>query len=59
LAQVKIYGLRESLAPVRRQLSDTIHACVVETLGLPPEKRFHRYGSSLCLLSRYRLRSGT
>jgi phenylpyruvate tautomerase PptA (4-oxalocrotonate tautomerase family) len=43
LAQVKIYGLRESLAPVRRQLSDTIHACVVETLGLPPEKRFHRF----------------
>ena len=43
MAQVKIYGLRESLAPIRGQLSEAIHACVVEALGLPPEKRFHRF----------------
>jgi len=43
LAQVKVYGLKESLAPIRGRLSDAVHGCVVEALGLPPEKRFHRF----------------
>jgi hypothetical protein len=43
MAQVKIYGLRESLAPIRRELSDAVHGCVVEALGLPADKRFHRF----------------
>ena len=43
MAQFKIYGLAEHLRPVRAQLSDAIHACAVEALELPAEKRFHRF----------------
>src|SRR5690242_14727927 len=43
MAQIKIYGLREHLAPVKEKLSDVIHACAVEALQLPSEKRFHRF----------------
>lgn len=43
MVQVKIYGLRESLQPIKLQLSDAIHACVVEALHYAPEKRFHRF----------------
>lgn len=43
MAQIKIYGLRESLNPIRRQLSDVIHMCVVEAFQYPPDKRFHRF----------------
>jgi phenylpyruvate tautomerase PptA (4-oxalocrotonate tautomerase family) len=43
MAQVKIYGLRERLDPDKPRLSDLIHSCLVDALGLPPEKRFHRF----------------
>jgi phenylpyruvate tautomerase PptA (4-oxalocrotonate tautomerase family) len=43
VAQIKIYGLREHLAPVREKFSDTVHACAVEALQLPANKRFHRF----------------
>jgi len=43
MAQVKIYGLRERLVPRRAQLSDVIHGCVMEVLGLPVGKRAHRF----------------
>src|SRR4028118_254786 len=43
MAQIKIYGLRERVAPRRETLSNVIHSCVVEALELPPDKRFHRF----------------
>lgn len=43
MSQVKIYGLRTTLAPIRKTLSDTIHQCVVEALKFPADKRFHRF----------------
>src|SRR5579883_2735727 len=43
MAQIKIYGLREHLAPVREQFSEVVHACAQEALQLPAEKRFHRF----------------
>lgn len=43
MAQIKIYGLKEHLAPLTKQCSDIIHACAVEALQLPQEKRFHRF----------------
>lgn len=43
MSQVKIYGLREYLNPIKLQLSDVIHACVVEALQYPPDKRAHRF----------------
>jgi len=43
LAQVKVFGLKDQLQDIRDELSDTIHSCVVDALGFPPEKRFHRF----------------
>lgn len=43
MAQIKIYGVRERLNPVKEQLSDVIHACVVEAFELPMDKKFHRF----------------
>jgi len=43
MAQIKIYGIHSKLNPIKQALSQTIHACVVEVLGLPEEKRFHRF----------------
>ena len=43
MSQVKIYGVREHLTPKREILSDVIHSCVMEALGLPEDKRAHRF----------------
>jgi phenylpyruvate tautomerase PptA (4-oxalocrotonate tautomerase family) len=43
MSQVKIYGLRSALDPIKQQLSDIIHACVVEALQYPIDKRAHRF----------------
>ncbi|WP_420147434.1 tautomerase family protein [Spirosoma sp.] len=43
MSQVKIYGVREHLIPIRNQLSDVVHACVVEALQFPENKRAHRF----------------
>jgi phenylpyruvate tautomerase PptA (4-oxalocrotonate tautomerase family) len=39
----KIFGLRETLAPVRDALSDALHDCVVDALQFPRDKRLHRF----------------
>jgi phenylpyruvate tautomerase PptA (4-oxalocrotonate tautomerase family) len=43
MTQVKIYGLRPHLDPIKSQLSDAIHSCVVDALQYPSDKRFHRF----------------
>lgn len=43
MAQIKIYGLADHLCPLRRELSDTIHDCVIEALQFPRDKRAHRF----------------
>lgn len=43
MAQVKIYGHRAHLDQVREAVSDAVHACAVEVLGLPKAKRFQRF----------------
>jgi phenylpyruvate tautomerase PptA (4-oxalocrotonate tautomerase family) len=43
MSQVKIYGLRSHLDPIKQQLSDVIHSCVVDALQFPQDKRFHRF----------------
>lgn len=43
MGQVKIYGLKKSLHPIREAMSDIIHACVVEAFSYPPEKKAHRF----------------
>jgi phenylpyruvate tautomerase PptA (4-oxalocrotonate tautomerase family) len=43
VGQVKVYGLRELLEPVKARMSDAIHACIVEALQFPQDKRAHRF----------------
>ena len=43
MSQIKIYGLREHLDPVKARLSDVIHSCVVDALSFPQDKRAHRF----------------
>lgn len=43
MAQIKIYGIKENLNRIKEKLSDVIHFCVVETLQLSSDKRFHRF----------------
>jgi phenylpyruvate tautomerase PptA (4-oxalocrotonate tautomerase family) len=43
MSHVKIYGLREHLGPILRDVSDVIHSCVVDALHYPPDKRAHRF----------------
>jgi len=43
MVQTKIYGLRERLDPIKSELSDIIHACVMDALQYPSDKRAHRF----------------
>lgn len=43
MSQVKVYGHQAYLNPIKRQLSDVIHSCVVDALHFPPDKRAHRF----------------
>lgn len=43
MAQIKIYGLRQSLDPIKSKLSDSIHTCVIDAFQYPADKRFHRF----------------
>lgn len=43
MAQIKIYGIKEKLAPIQNCLSEVIHACVMEALQFPADKRAHRF----------------
>ncbi|MFA5923735.1 MAG: tautomerase family protein [Methylococcaceae bacterium] len=43
MAQVKIFGIKENLNPIKQQLSDVIHESVVEALKFPQDKRAHRF----------------
>ena len=43
MAQIKIYGIKDELNPIKHQLSDVIHSCVVDALAFPQDKRAHRF----------------
>lgn len=38
-----VYGIKEKLNPIKTQLSDLIHACMQSVLGMPEDKRAHRF----------------
>ena len=40
---IVIYGIKENLNPIKAQLSDVIHSCMQSVLGLPEDKRAHRF----------------
>jgi len=43
MGQVKIYGVREHLLPIRNKLSDVLHGCFVKAFKYPQDKRIHRF----------------
>jgi phenylpyruvate tautomerase PptA (4-oxalocrotonate tautomerase family) len=40
---ITIYGLADRLNPIKARMSDVLHGCVTRTLGLPADKRAHRF----------------
>ena len=43
MSQIKIYGLKSQLNPIKKHLSDTLHSCIVEAFQYPENKRAHRF----------------
>ncbi|WP_028548177.1 tautomerase family protein [Paenibacillus sp. UNC451MF] len=43
MPQIKIYGLKEHLNPIKGKLSEVIHSCVIDAFQYPTDKRFHRF----------------
>lgn len=40
---IMIYGINEKLNPIKSRLSDVIHGCMMSVLGMPEDKRAHRF----------------
>lgn len=38
-----VYGIKEKLNPIKAELSDVIHGCMQSVLGMPEDKRAHRF----------------
>jgi phenylpyruvate tautomerase PptA (4-oxalocrotonate tautomerase family) len=40
---IVVYGIKENLNPIKSQLSDVIHQSMQTVLGMPEDKRAHRF----------------
>jgi phenylpyruvate tautomerase PptA (4-oxalocrotonate tautomerase family) len=40
---IVVYGIKEKLNPIKARLSDVIHGCTQSVLGMPEDKRAHRF----------------
>ena len=40
---IVIYGIKENLNPIKGKISDVIHGCMNSVLGMPEDKRAHRF----------------
>ena len=40
---IVIFGIKENLNPIKAHLSDVIHHCMQAVLGMPENKRAHRF----------------
>lgn len=40
---IVVYGIRDRLNPVKAELSDILHRCMMTVLGMPEDKRAHRF----------------
>lgn len=40
---IVIYGIKGKLNPIKERLSDVIHGCMKNVLGMPEDKRAHRF----------------
>lgn len=43
MGQIKIYGIKEVLHPIRERLSDVLHSCIMDAFQYPKDKRAHRF----------------
>lgn len=43
MGQIKIYGVKDKLNPIKETLSTIIHSCMMEALAYPADKKFHRF----------------
>lgn len=43
MAQIIIYSRLQNLTGRKKLISDTLHTCMTSELGLPIDKRFHRF----------------
>lgn len=43
MAQVKVYALASNLGVNKAKLSNTVHDCLVETFGIPKDKKVQRF----------------
>ncbi|MGE7114977.1 tautomerase family protein [Lysinibacillus sp. NPDC047702] len=43
MGQIKIYGIKDSLNPIKETLSNIIHSCMMDALEFPSDKKFHRF----------------
>jgi len=40
---IVVYGIKENLNPIKAKLSDVIHKSMQSVLGMPEDKRVHRF----------------
>lgn len=40
---ITVYGIKEKLNPIKASLSDIMHRCMCNVLGMPEDKRAHRF----------------
>lgn len=40
---IVIYGIKQRLNPIKAQLSEVIHGCMQQVLGMPEDKRAQRF----------------
>ena len=40
---IVVYGIKDKLNPIKETLSDVIHDCMQSVIGIPEDKRAHRF----------------
>jgi len=40
---IVVYGIKENLNPIKKKLSNIIHGCMQSILGMPEDKKAHRF----------------
>ncbi|MBN2714970.1 MAG: tautomerase family protein [Deltaproteobacteria bacterium] len=40
---ITIYGIEDALNPIKARMSDVLHRCMTSILGMPEDKRAHRF----------------
>lgn len=43
MGQIKIFGIKKHLHPIREKLSGIVHECIVDAFHYPKEKKAHRF----------------